>query len=66
MATDSTKKTTASSAEGDLGADQVQAAFDEANAKGYFGETPDPTPNEAYTLKGVGSGQATPETERAK
>lgn len=50
----------------DLGADQVQAAFDEANAKGYFGETPDDTDNENYTLKGVTSGKPTPETERGK
>jgi hypothetical protein len=50
----------------DLGADQVQAAFDEANEKGYFGETPDETPNENYTLAGVTSGKPTPETERGK
>ena len=31
----------------------LQAAFDEANAKGYFGTTPDETPNEAYTVAGV-------------
>jgi hypothetical protein len=50
----------------DLGADQVQAAFDEANEKGYFGETPDDTPNENYTVQGVTSGKPTPETERGK
>lgn len=57
------KKTNSSD---DLGASEVQARFDEANDKGYFGETPDATPNEAYTLKGVTSGQPTPETERGK
>jgi hypothetical protein len=46
------------------GEDQVQAKFDEAAEKGYFGETPDETPNEAYTLKGVNEGQDTPETTR--
>jgi hypothetical protein len=50
----------------DLGASEVQARFDEANAKGYFGETPDETPNENYTLAGVTSGKPTPETERGK
>lgn len=38
-------------ADGDGGAAQVQAKFDEAHAKGYFGETPDPHPNEAYSLQ---------------
>lgn len=51
---------------GDLGASEVQARFDEANAKGYFGETPDDTPNENYTLAGVTAGKPTPETARAK
>lgn len=60
-----TSKTTAAAAD-DLGASQVQAIFDEANAKGYFGTTPDETPNENYTLKGVTSGKPTPETDRAK
>lgn len=50
----------------DLGADQVQQAFDEANEQGYFGSAPDETPNENYTLKGVTSGKPTPETERGK
>lgn len=50
----------------DLGAAEVQAKFDEAAEKGYFGETPDDTPNEAYTLKGVTSGQPTPENQRGK
>ncbi|HYH11733.1 MAG TPA: hypothetical protein VD789_05190 [Thermomicrobiales bacterium] len=50
----------------DAGQAEVQAVFDEANEKGYFGTTPDETPNEAYTLKGVTSGMKTPETERGK
>jgi hypothetical protein len=47
----------------DLGADEVQAKVDEAEAKGYLGEVPDPTPNSAYTVGGVTSGAPTPETD---
>lgn len=47
----------------DLGADDVQAAFDEAEDKGYFGKKVDPTPNENYTVAGVTSGAPTPETD---
>ena len=47
----------------DGGAAQVQATVDEAEDKGYFGEVPDPTPNENYTLQGVGKGLPTPETD---
>jgi hypothetical protein len=61
MATE--KKTTDSA---DSGQAEVQAKFDEANEKGYFGTTPDETPNENYTLQGVTSGKPTPETTRAK
>lgn len=50
----------------DAGQAEVQAAFDEAEEKGYFGTTPDDTPNENYTLQGVTSGKPTPETERGK
>jgi hypothetical protein len=50
----------------DAGQAEVQAKFDEAAEKGHFGETPDETPNENYTLKGVTSGKPTPETERGK
>jgi hypothetical protein len=57
------KKTTSRRSAEDAGQDEVQAAFDEANEKGYFGETPDETPNEAYTLQGVGKGMTTPETD---
>lgn len=55
-----------SSATDDAGQAEVQAVFDEANEKGYFGTTPDETPNENYTLQGVTSGKPTPETERGK
>lgn len=67
MATTAKKTTDApASAEGDLGASEVQARFDEANEKGYFGNTPDDTPNENYTLSGVTSGKPTPENQRGK
>jgi hypothetical protein len=61
MATE--KKTTAAD---DAGQAEVQAMFDEANEKGYFGHSPDETPLDNYTLKGVTSGKPTPETERTK
>jgi hypothetical protein len=41
----------------EAGADQVQAKFDEANDRGYFGETVDETPRENYTLQGVAQGK---------
>ena len=50
----------------DAGQAEVQAKFDEANEQGFFGTSPDETPRENYTLKGVGSGKPTPETERTK
>lgn len=56
-----TKKTNAAD---DLGAAEVQARFDEAERKGYFGESPDKTPPENYTLAGVTAGKPTPETHR--
>ena len=49
----------------DSGEAEVQAKFDEANEKGYFGTLADETPNENYTLRGVTSGKPTPETNRA-
>jgi hypothetical protein len=42
----------------------VQKRFDEANEKGFFGVTTDPTPDEHYTLDGVAAGKPTPETDR--
>lgn len=61
-----TEKTTPAKSADDLGQAEVQAKFDEAEAKGYFGEAPDKTPNENYTLKGVTSGKPTPENQRGK
>lgn len=55
---DSAKSATAEQLKGDL-----PQRVEEAQAKGYFGSVPDPTPNEAYTLSGVTSGAATPETD---
>jgi hypothetical protein len=50
----------------DVGQAEVAEAFDEAAEKGYFGETPDDTPNENYTLKGVVADKPTPENQRGK
>lgn len=61
----SEKKTTKTEP-ADAGQDEVQRRFDEAAEKGYFGVTPDETPNENYTLGGVIAGKPTPETERGK
>jgi hypothetical protein len=36
----------------EAGGDQVQAQFDEANERGYFGETPDQDDRDRYTLRG--------------
>jgi len=47
----------------DVGQQQVQQQFDEADDKGYFGDVPDPTPNDNYTVSGVTSGAPTPETD---
>lgn len=58
------KKTTPASE--DAGQAEVQAKSDEATEKGYFGELPDETPFENYTLQGVTSGAPTPETDRTK
>lgn len=40
----------------------VDEAMNEATDKGYIGHTPDDTPDSAYTISGVTSGQPTPET----
>jgi hypothetical protein len=50
---------------GDAGAAEVQDAMDDATAKGYIGEVPDPTPNAHYTVAGVTAGKPTPETDKA-
>lgn len=50
----SDEKTQTSSGADDAGQSQVQATFDEANAKGYFGTRPEGTkPDEEFTLDGV-------------
>lgn len=59
------KKTVEKAPAKDSGEDQVQAAFDEANEKGYFGYSPDETPRENYTLQ-TPPDAPTPETEAAK
>jgi hypothetical protein len=62
-----TKGTKASAAKAqDGGAAQLQRTVDEAEAKGYFGEVPDETPNRNYTVAGVLEGADTPETTRAE
>lgn len=61
------KKTTAAPAKSeDAGQDEIQAKFDKANEQGYFGTSPDDTPRENYTLKGVTSDKPTPENQRGK
>lgn len=60
-----TAKSSAAPAGGDSGASEVQAAFDEAAEKGYFGESPDDTPRENYSLQ-TPQDAPTPETEAAK
>jgi hypothetical protein len=46
----------------DLGRAEVQKNVDEGDAKGFYGEEVDETPNENYTVDGVTSGKPTPET----
>jgi hypothetical protein len=66
MASTAKKTTAAPASADDLGQAEVQARFDEAEAKGYWGSVPDETPNEAYTLAGVTAGKPTPENQRGK
>jgi hypothetical protein len=49
----------------ELGGEQVQAAMDAATDKGYFGESPDPTPRANYSVAGQAAGAPTPETDDA-
>ena len=49
----STSESRTATAKDDAGQAEIQAAWDEANAKGYWGEVPDETPNEDYTVAGV-------------
>lgn len=64
----SSQKSTPQTSSGadDAGQAEVQKRFDEAAEKGYFGEVPDETPNENYTLSGVTSDKPTPENQRGK
>jgi hypothetical protein len=41
----------------------MQDAMDEETEQGFRGQKVDPTPNSAYTVAGVTSGEATPETD---
>lgn len=50
---------------GDSGEKQVQEAFDKANEQGFFGESPDRTPRENYTLQ-TPQDAPTPELEAAR
>ena len=43
----------------------LQEAFDAEHEQGFRGTKVDPTPNHAYTLAGVTSGEPTPETDPA-
>ncbi len=54
---------TETAADQDVGQDEVQQKFDEANEQGYFGVTTDPTPDENYTLQGRTANKPTPETD---
>lgn len=56
-------KKTASS---DAGQAELQALDDKVEEQGFFGEVPDETPNENYTLQGVTSDKPTPENQRGK
>lgn len=47
----------------DLGADEVAEKIEAENEQGFRGTKADPTPNSAYTVAGVTSGEATPETD---
>lgn len=40
-------------------------SFEEAQEAGFLGTLIDPTPNENYTVQGVGAGLPTPETDDA-
>lgn len=47
----------------DGGAAEVDEKIDQEQEQGYRGTTPDPTPNENYTVAGVVAGKPTPETD---
>ena len=47
----------------DAGTQQVQDALTQEQEQGYRGAKVDPTPNSAYSVAGVTSGEPTPETD---
>lgn len=47
----------------ELGAGEVAEKLQAEQEQGYRGTKADPTPNEAYTVSGVTSGEPTPETD---
>lgn len=49
----------------DAGVRQVEEAVAQADAQGFVGAKVDPTPNEAYTWRGVHADAPTPETDVA-
>lgn len=51
------------SSTGDAGEAELQERFDQEAEQGYRGIVADPTPNSAYTVGGVTSGEPTPETD---
>lgn len=48
----------------DGGEAEAQRRTDDAEDRGYLGEVPDDTPNEAYTVAGVTSGTEAAEADR--
>lgn len=57
------KRDQAASSTADAGEAEVQAQTDQDVDQGYRGTVADPTPNHAYTVGGVVSGEPTPETD---
>ncbi len=54
----------ADTAKAEAGNARVEAQVNVEEEQGFRGEKVDPTPNEAYTVAGVTSGQPTPETDK--
>ncbi len=61
-----TQTTTTTSSTQDLGQKELQGTFDKANEQGFFGVEVDTTDNFNYTVRGVGKGLPTPETDAAQ
>jgi len=64
--TTTSKATDKTATDADLGLDQVQETIDAENEQGFRGVETDSTPNENYSLQGVGKGLPTPETDAAQ